>query len=64
VTLIRHGVMPGTKFQDILSAADMHVITIARDPDSTGRALTVDFKEGTATFRPFGHSLLGPSSVS
>jgi hypothetical protein len=54
---MRHGVMPDTKFQDILSAADMHVITIARDPQAKARSLTVDFEGGTATFRPLPPSL-------
>ncbi|KAK4110187.1 hypothetical protein N656DRAFT_782248 [Canariomyces notabilis] len=49
--VIGHEVMPGTKFQDILSAADMQVITIARDPDSRGRSLMVDFQGGIPTFR-------------
>jgi hypothetical protein len=58
ITLIRHGVMPDTKFQDILSAADMNVITIARDPGAKDRPLRVDFNDGIPTLRAHRQSLL------
>jgi hypothetical protein len=60
ITLIRHGVMPDIKFQDILSAADTNIITIARDPDSKDHRLRVDFDDGIPTLRAHQQPLLDP----
>ncbi|KAK0716023.1 hypothetical protein B0H67DRAFT_582234 [Lasiosphaeris hirsuta] len=51
VTFLRHGAMPSNKFQDILAAADMNVIRIARAEDSRSRSITAEFEGGRPTIQ-------------
>ncbi|KAK3343627.1 hypothetical protein B0T25DRAFT_614805 [Lasiosphaeria hispida] len=51
VTFLKHGAMPSNKFQDILAAADMNVIRIARAEDSRSRSITAEFEGGRPTFK-------------